>query len=1412
MTFPTRNGVFPRDSSDAAKIYLARGLSPIPLPPRSKGDGLSEGWKEMRLTPEIIDQHFPRGYSRNIGILNGSPSSNTLDVDLDCDEALHAASILLPSTDWIFGRKSSPRSHWIYRADRSLNSAAEKYTDIDGAVLIELRGTGGQTVYPPSIHKETGELIFWDQFGDPGKVPLAALQQAVREVAAVALLAQHWPTKGTRQDTYLALVGGLMRARWEQERIERFVEALTLATEDEEARKRIQVVSQTCAAQERDRKTCGWPKLEKLLGEQGKAVVSIVREWLGMVSAPSSTTKKQARRLDSYRPFPVEALPEPIAEYVRQGAVALGCDPAYLALPALSVAASAIGNTRSVRLKGTWFEPSIVWGAIVGDSGTLKSPAYLSAVSHLIRSQKRLHKEFKVKQAEYANELFAYESAKSKAKKGGPNPGDPPVPPIHHRVVCSDTTIEKLAEILEDNPRGTLVARDELAGWLASFMRYKGKGGGTDLPAWLEMFRAGSVLIDRKTTERKNIFIDRATVSIAGGIQPGVLARALTPEFLDSGLAARLLMAMPPKKPKRWSEAEISLDVEQAYHDTIDRLLALDFNTKDDERVPHVLRLSPDAKKAWISFYNSWGLEQAGVEGELAAAFSKLEAYAARFALIHHVVGLVCRGEDDLVPIEVSSVEAGITLCRWFAGEARRIYSTLAESDDQCDTRRLFEWIQARGTKTTAKELQRSSSRKYPTADDAKQALDALVEAGLGSWVDRPTAGRGGRPTSDFILLQPSDDTDDTDDTYRDDDDLAPDGTPKMSDDTPNPSDETPSKKPVLGVSSVSSVSSQGSNDGIQASETVTEMEGVSSDAVGVSSDGSGVSSDNATYQLVSHRAGLDVVLTALDGTDLVGLDLETTGLDPRKDRIRLLSLALDTTDGGSFAYLIDCFELDPAPLFETLAAKELVLHNAAFDLAFLAQRNFTPSGKIHDTMLLAQLMTAGTFEKVSLAACCQRWLNRTIEKTGQKSDWSGQLSEGQLAYAALDVEVLPALLKALRTKIKEASLAKVAEIEQRCLPSLVWMARKGVALDRAGWQAIADAADADANRLRGELDAKAPNKPGEMFTSWNWESPPQIKLALELVGCPVTSTADEQLAALDHPLARLLRDYRGASKRGSTYGTDWLAHVADNGRVYPHWRQIGAGTGRMSCSDPNMQQLPRGDYRRCVVAPPGRLLVKADYSQIELRIAAKVSGDKALLEAYQRGDDLHTRTARSVLGVEEVTKEHRQLAKALNFGLLYGMGAKGFSRYAKSNYGMNLTEEEAAQYRKAFFKTYPGLAAWHIKIGSMRTAQTRTLIKRRLLLNDKTPGTLRLNAPIQGSGADGLKLALALLWERRDQVPGAFPVMAVHDEIVVEADVDQADTVAAWLKSAMVEAMAPMIEPVPVEVEVKVSRTWGGG
>jgi DNA polymerase-1 len=556
-------------------------------------------------------------------------------------------------------------------------------------------------------------------------------------------------------------------------------------------------------------------------------------------------------------------------------------------------------------------------------------------------------------------------------------------------------------------------------------------------------------------------------------------------------------------------------------------------------------------------------------------------------------------------------------------------------------------------------------------------------------------------------------------------------------------------------------------------------------------------------------------VAAALDNTALVGLDIETTGLAPRADRMRLLSLTTDTIAGGMFTYVIDCMGVDLTMLFEVMEEKAIVVHNAAFDLAFLSRMGFT-AGIVHDTMLMARALMMGgpDFHRCSLKDCARRELDLDLDKGHQKADWSGVLDAGMLAYAARDALTHRRLYDALLPKIAKAGLTEIVAVEERALPAFVWMAQAGVGFDRAAWQALAEEARQEADDLTRRLDDAAPVRPGRLSRSgaWRWDSPQQVKLALEAAGCPVEDTGDDTLAAIDHPLADLLRQYRAARKRLGTYGDDWLQRVADDGRIYPSWNQLGTVAGRTSCSNPNLQQVPRDKrYRRCFAAPDGRLLVKADYSQLQLRIAAKVANESRMLAAYRAGEDLHTLTARQITGRQVVTKDDRQLAKAVNFGLLFGLGAKGLRGYAKSNYGLDLTEAEASRYRKAFFSAYPGLARWHRKAGNSRAAECRTLAGRRRLLDDKTPYTHRLNTPVQGTEADGAKLAMALLWERREEAPGAFPVLFNHDEIVVECDADQAGVVEGWLTRAMVDAMTPLIDPVPVEVEVKTGRTWAG-
>jgi hypothetical protein len=461
---------------------------------------------------------------------------------------------------------------------------------------------------------------------------------------------------------------------------------------------------------------------------------------------------RETEEAECYTSFPIHFLPEPVRSFVEQGSRCLGCDAAYVALPVLSALSAVIGNTRRIRLKRTWFEPAVLWAVIVGESGTMKSPALELPLQPIYRIQVRKLAEYEQAVKAYEAERLRYEVELAQWKKASQKaltsqPPEKPEPPACVRLICGDITIEKLAAILGENPRGVLVTRDEVATWFASFVRYKPKGA-SDAAAWLEVHRAGTLIVDRKTGEPRTIFVRRAAVSITGGIQPGTLRRVLTTEYFENGLAARVLLAMPPRRPKKWSEVELAPEVSAAYEALIDRLWGLAGAAEpagDGGLTPIDLPLDPAAKQAWIRFFDEHGQEQARLTGELAAAWSKLEGYAARLALLVHLVRAVS-GDPSLAGperIDAASIEAGVGMVRWFAQEARRVYGQLGESVEEQEYRQLIELIEVRGGTMSPRELQRSC-RRHRTADEARAALDALAKAGRGVWEPPPSGSHAG--------------------------------------------------------------------------------------------------------------------------------------------------------------------------------------------------------------------------------------------------------------------------------------------------------------------------------------------------------------------------------------------------------------------------------------------------------------------------------------------------------------------------------------------------------------------------------------------------------------------------------------------------------------------------------------------
>ncbi len=466
--------------------------------------------------------------------------------------------------------------------------------------------------------------------------------------------------------------------------------------------------------------------------------------------------------LEIFRPFPVETLPKLVGQVVHRVSKAMGCDPSFVAVPALAVLAGAIGNSRRIRLKHGWTEPAIVWTGIVGESGTLKSPP-LEWLTQTLRDREETALERHAATMEdFEAEKMRHDAAVTewKRKKSTEPPPRSLAVPVAERRLTSDATVESICSLLADNPRGMILVRDELAGWVAAFDQYKSQGG-SDAAHWLSIHSAKGFAVDRKTGDRRTLFVPRPAMSVTGGIQPATLRRVLAAGHIESGLAARLLFTYPPRQAKRWTEAEISPDLEATYKRLIDGLFALEPQIEEDGKPkPLILGLSPAAKSDWVTFYNEHAAEQAELSGDLAAAWSKLECYAARLALVVHCVRVVTRDLSLTSPdvIDEASIGAGVVLSRWFGHEAKRVYSMLAETEGEREQRQLVEWITTRGGTATARELQRGPRRfRNATAEYAESELNKLVKSGQGVWEPIETTPAGGAPSRQFRLREGGD-------------------------------------------------------------------------------------------------------------------------------------------------------------------------------------------------------------------------------------------------------------------------------------------------------------------------------------------------------------------------------------------------------------------------------------------------------------------------------------------------------------------------------------------------------------------------------------------------------------------------------------------------------------------------------
>lgn len=625
-------------------------------------------------------------------------------------------------------------------------------------------------------------------------------------------------------------------------------------------------------------------------------------------------------------------------------------------------------------------------------------------------------------------------------------------------------------------------------------------------------------------------------------------------------------------------------------------------------------------------------------------------------------------------------------------------------------------------------------------------------------------------------------------------------------------------------------------------------------------------------YEVIRGPHGARLLLAMLervlsyDGP--IGVDTETTGLDPRVNQVRLVQLG-----SPDFALIVD---LDgwrvpgeravpwAQPGLRELKAflegsRPKVLQNAAFDLNFLRGEGVVLGGSIFDTMIAAKLVNNGTGAKNDLGSIVERVLKVDLPKELQKANWAGDITEEMLQYAARDVICLPLLVQPLKealggTHTKPGfTLLDLFRLESQVLRPIALMQWHGFGFDIEGAEELRTSLTLEAEGLKTlflenldqeirkrnpddglpretdgsvntrEKDSGSIRLGTKVYKGFNPRSPKQMAEGFERGG--ILLPPDEKGApSLDQNLLAFLRkdyelidqylNWKTAVTKVSNI-EKLLESVGPDGRIHCSYRQMGTETGRLSAASPNLQQVNRGkDFRSKFVAAPGYLLIVADFSQVELRVAAELSGEERMLEAYRAGRDLHTETAALIAKVpfEEVTKAQRQSAKVANFGLLYGAGPATLQKQAVAQYGMDMEMDEAREIVEGFRAAYPTLYAWQQSEGTKTTkAVTTALGRRRVLVGFNDKYTTRINTQVQGSAGDIAKIAIQKLWDEITAAPAdeARLIAMVHDEIVVEAKEGTEERWSATLKRCMEEAGEEICNKVPIVAEVSHGKTW---
>jgi DNA polymerase-1 len=599
---------------------------------------------------------------------------------------------------------------------------------------------------------------------------------------------------------------------------------------------------------------------------------------------------------------------------------------------------------------------------------------------------------------------------------------------------------------------------------------------------------------------------------------------------------------------------------------------------------------------------------------------------------------------------------------------------------------------------------------------------------------------------------------------------------------------------------------------------------------------------DNPKYEYITERSQYDRLIKELENEKVVSLDTETTGFDPHTCKLLLFQISVPDK-----SYIIDARALDISTLPEIKdlledQTKIKILQNAKFDYKFIKKHTGFELYNIYDTLLAEGVLTAGLSAKMaSLKDLTKNYLGLDMDKNIRKS-FVGlkdiNFSEDQLKYAAIDTFVLFPIFDSQIPKLRQQGVIETAKTEFAVTKVVGEMELKGVYINKSKWEDIIvnlrkrrdQIMDEFYGGISGFYSFNNIDLFGNNAPPININSQPQLlDLFNKKLNLNIPSTADGVLELVNHPLVKTLREYRKYEKLISAFGESLLEKInKQTKRIHPDFNQMGAATGRFSCNNPNLQQIPRdtpeAPFRACFNPESGYKFVISDYSSMEMRILADLSGDQKFIDAIRNGYDLHSYTAALMFGLEyseDFKKKHgdlRQAAKAINFGLMYGMGP---GRLAAQ---INVTPEQGKEYMEKYFASYPSVRDFLSKVASEAVKKGYSATpggrKRWYKMPDKSDpdykkqiGSIERQAknhPIQGTNADAMKHALVSLYERikKDRVDASI-LLTVHDEIVTEARDDQAEDFKYVLSEEMIKAAEVFVKKVPIASDPFVGDVW---